>query len=127
MDHAPGFLRVVDEARAHVRETTVDAVRARQARGEAFTLLDVREDSEWSRGHIPGAVHIGRGVLERDAETVLPDPSAPIVLYCGGGFRSVLAAESLGRMGYTDVESMDGGYREWTDVGAPVDRPEPHR
>lgn len=125
MDHAPGFLRVVAEARLHVRETTVEAVRERLARGEAFTLVDVREDSEWENGHVPGAVHVGRGVLERDAEAMLPDLDAPVVLYCGGGFRSVLAAESLGRMGYTDVESMDGGFRGWTDAGAPVDRTEP--
>ena len=121
MDHAPRFLQVVDEARTHVRETTVEAVRARQASGEAFTLVDVREDSEWALGHVPGAVHIGRGVLERDAEALLPDPSAPVVLYCGGGFRSVLAAESLGRMGYTNTESMDGGFRGWTEAGGPVD------
>lgn len=121
MTHSPRFLQIVDEARARVRETTVAAVRARQARGEAFTLVDVREDSEWAAGHLPGAVHVGKGVIERDAETVLPDPGAPVVLYCGGGYRSALAADALGRMGYTNVESMDGGFTAWTEAGGAVE------
>ena len=122
MDHSPAFLRLVDDARTRIRETTVGAVRGRQARGEAFTLVDVREDREWAAGHLPGAVHIGKGVIERDAETALPDPGAPLVLYCGGGYRSALAADALGRMGYTDVESMDGGFSGWTQAGLPVER-----
>ena len=120
MDHSPRFLQIVDEARARVRETTVAAVRERQSRGEPFTLVDVREDREWEAGHVPGAVHVGKGVIERDAESVLPDPDAPVVLYCGGGYRSALAADALGQMGYTRVESMDGGFRAWTEAGLPL-------
>ena len=119
MDHSPRFLRLVDDARARVRETTVASVQARLASG-AFTLVDVREDSEWARGHLPGAVHAGKGVLERDAESLFPDLDAPLVLYCGGGYRSALAADALGRMGYTNAESMDGGFRAWTEAGGPV-------
>lgn len=121
MDHSPRFLHLVDDARTRVRETTVADVRRRQEAGEAFTLVDVREDSEWAQGHVPGAIHIGRGVLERDAETRFPDLDTPLVLMCGGGFRSALAADSLGRMGYTAVESMDGGWRGWTEAGAPIE------
>ncbi|HEX8386038.1 MAG TPA: rhodanese-like domain-containing protein [Rubricoccaceae bacterium] len=121
MTHSPRFLQIVDEARARVRETTVEAVRNRRERGEPFALVDVREDSEWAAGHLPGAVHIGKGVIERDVETALPDPDAPVVLYCGGGYRSALAADALGRMGYTAVESMDGGFRAWTEAGLPVE------
>ena len=121
MNHTPRFLRLVAEARSRVRETTVAAVRARLEAGEAFTLVDVREDSEWDAGHITGAIHVGKGVIERDAETAFPDLDAPLVLYCGGGFRSALAADALGRMGYTDVQSMDGGWRGWTEAGAPVE------
>ena len=121
MDHSSRFLRLVDEARARVRETTVADVRERLDRGDAFTLVDVREDREWDAGHLPGAVHVGKGVIERDAETAFPDPEAPLVLYCGGGYRSALAADALGRMGFSNVESMDGGFRGWTDAGGPVE------
>jgi rhodanese-related sulfurtransferase len=113
--HNPAFLRIVDDARARVEETTVAAVRERIARGDRFHLIDVREESEWARGHLPNAVHIGRGVLERDIETHIPDTDAEIVLYCGGGYRSALAADALQRMGYTNVKSMDGGWRGWTE------------
>ena len=123
MKHSPGFLRVVAETRPRVRETDVPGVRARIERGESFHLVDVREDSEWERGHLPGAIHIGRGVIERDIEKLIPDPDADIVLYCGGGYRSVLAAESLQRMGYRNVTSMDGGFRGWTEAGLRVDIP----
>ena len=123
MDHSPRFLALVDDARSRVRETNVADVRARLDAGEAVTLVDVREDSEWANGHIPGAVHMGKGVVERDAETVFPDPATPLVLYCGGGFRSALAADALGRMGYTDVTSMDGGWRGWTVANGPVETP----
>jgi rhodanese-related sulfurtransferase len=119
--HSPGFLALVEEARGRIRETDVDGVHAHLAAGEDFHLIDVREDREWKRGRIPGAVHMGRGVIERDIETRLPDRAAPIVLYCGGGYRSALAADSLGRMGYTEVRSMDGGYRGWTGAGYPVE------
>lgn len=123
MEHSPGFLRIVDEARGRVRETDVHAIRARIERGDAFHLVDVREDGEWERGHLPGATHIGRGVLERDIEKLIPDRDADIVLYCGGGFRSVLAADALQRMGYTNVTSMDGGFRGWEGGGLPVTGP----
>lgn len=121
--HSPRFLALVDAARARVAETDVPDVRRRLSDGEPFTLVDVREESEWAAGHLPGAIHIGKGILERDAETRLPDLDAPVVLYCGGGFRSVLAADALGAMGYTRVASMDGGYRGWTEAGLPVETP----
>lgn len=121
MQHAPGFLRLVDEARPNVRELDVAATRARVAAGAI--LVDVREDSEWAAGHAAGAQHIGKGVLERDVETKIPDAGAEVILYCGGGFRSVLAAEVMQRMGYTNVASMAGGWRAWTEAGAPVERP----
>ena len=121
MDHSPRFLALVDAARARVRETDVATVAERLRRGEAFHLVDVREESEWAKGHLPGAVHLGKGVIERDAETRLPDLDAEIVLYCGGGYRSVLAADALGQMGYANVVSMDGGVRGWQEAGHPLD------
>ncbi|WP_420456095.1 rhodanese-like domain-containing protein [Rubrivirga sp.] len=117
MPHSPRFLALVDAARAEITETDVEAVRQRMASGEPFALVDVREADEWDRGHLPGAVHVARGVLERDAESTFRDLDAPLVLYCGGGYRSALAAQSLGAMGYTRVESMDGGWRAWTEAG----------
>jgi rhodanese-related sulfurtransferase len=120
MKHSPAFVRIVDDARQRVTETDVAAVRARMERGEEFHLIDVREDSEWGRGHLPGATHIGRGVLERDIEKHIPDTSADIVLYCGGGYRSALAADALQRMGYTNVKSMDGGFRGWKEAALPI-------
>src|SRR5262249_48599455 len=97
-------------------------VQTRLARGDRFALIDVREDSEWTAAHIKGAQHIGRGVLERDVEKKFPDAAADIVLYCGGGFRSALAAESLAKMGYTHVASMAGGWREWNEKGYPTEK-----
>ncbi len=120
MHHSPGFLRVVDAARPRVREATVADVRALQERGARFHLIDVREDHEWARGHARGAEHLGRGILERDVETRYPDHGAPLVLYCGGGYRSILAADVLQTMGYTHVASMAGGWRAWTEAGLPV-------
>ena len=117
MPHSPRFVALVDAARAGITETDAETVHARRAAGDAFTLVDVRERAEWDRGRLPGAVHLGRGVLERDAEAALPDLDAPVVLYCGGGYRSALAAASLGAMGYTNVASMDGGWRAWTGAG----------
>jgi rhodanese-related sulfurtransferase len=117
MDHSPRFLRIVNETKTRVREVTVDHVLSKLTRGDSFELVDVREDNEWSAGHIKGARHLGRGVLERDIEKAIPDVSREIVLYCGGGFRSALAAESLQRMGYTNVVSMDGGWRTWKERG----------
>lgn len=122
MDHSPRFLKLVTEAREKVRECTVADVAARIASGERFVLVDVREESEFANGHLPGARLIGRGILERDVETTFPDTSTEIVLYCGGGFRSVLAAESLAKMGYTRVVSMDGGFRGWKEAGHTIER-----
>jgi rhodanese-related sulfurtransferase len=121
MDHSPRFLSLAQDAKKRVREVSVEDVRAKQTRGESFELVDVREDGEWERGHIVGARHLGRGVLERDVEKVIPDTGREIVLYCGGGFRSALAAESLGKMGYTNVSSMDGGWREWNERKLPIE------
>jgi rhodanese-related sulfurtransferase len=118
--HSPGFLKVVAEAKAKVQECTVEDVVARQSAGEKFLLVDVREESEFAAGHAPGAVHLGKGVIERDIETKIPDATTPIVLYCGGGFRSALAAEVIQRMGYANVISMDGGYTAWRAKGQPV-------
>jgi len=121
MDHSQRFLKLVNDVKPRVREVTVDDVKAKLARSEDFELVDVREDGEWAAGHIQGARHIGRGVLERDVEKAIPNTKREIVLYCGGGFRSALAAESLGRMGYTNVASMDGGWRGWKEAGGPIE------
>ncbi len=118
--HSPRFLRLVDEARARVKETTVDRIKARLDRGEQFHLVDVREESEYAKDHLPGAVHLGKGIIERDVEQRFPDAGSEIVLYCGGGFRSALAADNLQKMGYTNVISMDGGVRGWREKGYPV-------
>lgn len=120
--HAPRFLKIVEDARSRVRECTVEDVRARLDQGESFHLVDVREESEFARGRLPGAVHLGKGVIERDIEAEIPDTGADIVLYCGGGYRSALAAENLQRMGYTNVCSMDGGFRGWTEAGLEIER-----
>ena len=119
MDHSPRFLALVADAKSRVREVTPDEVRARQQRGEPFHLIDVREDHEWEAGRIAGAVHLGKGILERDVERAFPDPDADIVLYCGGGYRSALSADALLKMGYRRVASMSGGWREWTAKGYP--------
>ncbi len=118
--HSPRFLRIVDDAKSRVCELPVEDVKAKQDRGDTFILVDVREESEWARGRLPGAIHLGKGVIERDVEERVPDLDAEIVLYCGGGFRSALAADNLQKMGYTNVWSMDGGYRGWTESGYPV-------
>ena len=120
--HTPQFLAIVTDAKSRVKECTIDDVKARLTRGEKFLLVDVREDGEWANGHLPGAVHIGKGVIERDIETKVPDIATEMVLYCGGGFRSALAADNLQKMGYTHVISMDGGYRGWTESGLPVEK-----
>lgn len=122
MDHSPGFLALVDETRRRVKECSIDDVRHRLDRGEFFHFVDVREDDEWRAGRAKGAIHLGKGVIERDIEKAIPDKAAPIVLYCGGGFRSVLAAEALQRMGYRNVVSMDGGIRAWRAAGLPEER-----
>jgi rhodanese-related sulfurtransferase len=115
--HAPGFLRIVEDAKRRVREVTIDEVKTKLDRGERFTLIDVREESEYGADHLPGAVHLGKGIIERDIEERVPDVNAPLVLYCGGGFRSALAADNLQKMGYKNVLSMDGGIRGWREKG----------
>jgi rhodanese-related sulfurtransferase len=120
MQHSPQFLRLVNDSKARVKETNVADVKRRMEDGEKFVLVDVREDNEWANGHIPGAVHMGRGVIERDIETAVPDTGTKMVLYCGGGFRSALVADNLQKMGYTNVESLDGGWRGWTSAGFPT-------
>lgn len=122
MAHSPAFLKIVDESRKRVKETDVAAIQARLAKGDQFHLVDTREDNEWAAGRIKGAIHLGKGVIERDIEAAIPDKAAEIVLYCGGGFRSALAADNLQKMGYTNVLSMDGGYRAWSDAKGPVER-----
>ncbi len=121
-NHAPAFLKLVADAKSRVRECTVEDVKARQAAGEKFLLVDVREESEFAAGHAAGAIHLGKGVIERDIETRVPDPATPLVLYCGGGFRSALAADALQKMGYTNVISMDGGWKAWMQAGLPVEK-----
>jgi len=120
--HAPGFLKLVTDAKSRVKECSVADVRARQAAGERFALVDVREESEYAAGHLPGAIHIGKGVIERDIEAKVPDQAAPLVLYCGGGFRSALAADAVQKMGYTNVISMDGGWSGWVKAGLPTEK-----
>jgi len=120
MKHSPAFLKLVEDVKTRIRETNVHEVKKRLDAGERFVLVDVREESEWARGHLPGAIHLGKGVIERDIEQRVPEKNAPLVLYCGGGFRSALAAENLQKMGYTNVVSMDGGWRGWTEAGYPT-------
>ena len=122
MDHSPGFLRLVKEAKARIRETSCEVIRQRQLRGERFLLVDVREDHEWQQGHVVGAVHLGKGIIERDIERIVPDHGTDIVLYCGGGFRSAMSADAVRQMGYTNVVSMDGGWKRWTDLGYPTEQ-----
>ena len=121
MNHSPGFLKLVEGVKTRIRETDVHDVKRRLEAGERFYLVDVREESEWSRGHLPGAIHLSKGIIERDIEKTIADPSATIVLYCGGGFRSALVADSLQQMGYSNVRSLVGGWRGWCDAGYPVE------
>jgi rhodanese-related sulfurtransferase len=118
--NSPRFLQIVNESRKRVRETNVDEVKAKLDRGEKVILVDVREESEFAKDHLPGAIHLGKGVIERDIEEKVPDLNAPLVLYCGGGYRSTLAADSLQKMGYKNVLSMDGGIRVWREKGFPL-------
>ena len=115
--HASGFLRIVKDAKSRITECTIADIKPRLDAGEKFFLVDVREESEYAASHLPGAVHLGKGVIERDIEQAIPDTSAEIVLYCGGGYRSALAADNLQKMGYTNVISMDGGMRAWREAG----------
>jgi rhodanese-related sulfurtransferase len=119
-NHPPRFLKIVDDAKTRIRETTVDVIKSRLDRGDKVTLVDVREESEFAKDHLPGAIHMGKGVIERDVEQKVPDLNSELVLYCGGGFRSALAADNLQKMGYTKVISMDGGIRGWREKGYPL-------
>jgi rhodanese-related sulfurtransferase len=123
MKHSPAFLALVDDAKNRVREITPDEVRGKLAEGVQFHLVDVREDREWDNGHIRGAIHLSRGILERDVETMIPDRDAEIVLYCGGGYRSALSGDNLQKMGYANVKSMAGGWREWIDRKYEIEEP----
>ncbi|MCJ2543362.1 rhodanese-like domain-containing protein [Thermostichus vulcanus] len=117
--HSPAFLALVNDAKSRIQELTVEQVRQKQLQGDPFYFVDVREESEWQAGHAAGAIHLGKGIIERDIETAIPDKEAEIVLYCGGGFRSALAADNLKKMGYLNVISMDGGIRSWREAGFP--------
>lgn len=120
MAHSPNFLKLVNDAKSRVKETNVADVKRRMDAGEKFILVDVREDNEWAKGRAAGAVHLGKGIIERDIEQAVPDPKSKLILYCGGGFRSALVADNLQKMGYTNVESMDGGWRGWVEAGLPT-------
>jgi rhodanese-related sulfurtransferase len=118
--HAAGFLAIVNDAKTRVKEADFRDIKKRLDAGERLIIVDTREDSEWARGHIPNAIHLGKGIIERDIEQTIPDKNAPLVLYCGGGFRSALAADNLQKMGYKNVISMDGGWRGWTEAAFPI-------
>ena len=120
MQHSPRFLAIVNDAKSRIRETTVDEVHEKLDQGDKFVLIDVREESEFAKDHLPGAVHLGKGIIERDIETRFPDVNTPMILYCGGGFRSAMSSDNLQKMGYTNVISMDGGVREWRQKNYPM-------
>jgi rhodanese-related sulfurtransferase len=122
MQHSPRFLQIVAESKKRIRELSITDVMAKRKKGERFTLIDVREESEWGNGHLPGALHLGKGVIERDIESRVADTGAEIVLYCGGGYRSALAADNLQKMGYTNVWSMAGGFRGWREAGGEIEK-----
>jgi rhodanese-related sulfurtransferase len=121
MAHSPAFLGLIESVHATVRDVSVEQTRARLRENPSAILVDVREDNEWNAGHAAGAIHLGKGIIERDIEAQVPDRDAELILYCGGGFRSVLAADALQKMGYKNVASMAGGWREWKSTGAPVE------
>ena len=118
--HSPGFLKIVDDAKSRIREASVEETRE-ALNTLAARVIDVREDNEWEEAHIKGAEHLGKGIIERDIETVAPDKTSELILYCGGGFRAALAADSLQRMGYSNVRSMAGGWRAWNEAGGPIE------
>jgi rhodanese-related sulfurtransferase len=121
MDHSPAFLNIVNDAKSRVRENKPEDVMKKREAGEKFFLVDVREDNEWQKGHAAGAIHLGKGIIERDVETAIPDHNTEIILYCGGGFRSALAGDALQKMGYKNVISMDGGWKRWRELGYPIE------
>lgn len=122
MKHSKGFLAVVNDAKKRIRETNVEEVKKKMDRGDSFYLIDVREDREWNQSHLPKAIHLSKGIIERDIENIIPDTGAEIILYCGGGYRSALAADNLQKMGYTNVLSMDGGFKGWANAGYALDK-----
>lgn len=122
MAHSNGFLALVNDAKTRVKETDIKGYLAMRESGAPHSLIDTREESEWNAGHMPGAIHLSKGIIERDIEKTVPDKSATIILYCGGGFRSALAADNLQKMGYANVISMDGGWKAWVDAGQPTER-----
>ena len=122
MKHSEGFLTLVNDAKTRIREVSVDDTQARMQSDNAVQLIDVREDDEWRAGHAAGATHLGKGIIERDIEAEVPDKATELILYCGGGYRSALAADVLQQMGYTNVFSMAGGWKAWKDSGAPIDK-----
>ncbi len=122
MKHSEGFLKLVEDAKSRIREVTVAETRSRLASGARVRLIDVREDNEWEAAHAAGAEHFGRGIIERDIEAEVPEKDAELILYCGGGYRSALAADNLQRMGYSNVYSMAGGWKAWKDAGAPIEK-----
>jgi rhodanese-related sulfurtransferase len=122
MRHSSAFLALVQDAKKRVRETTMPEVKRKLDANEEFHLIDVREDHEWAAGHIPGAIHLSKGIIERDIERTIPDREAEILLYCGGGYRSALVADNLQKMGYKNVASVDGGWRAWNEAGFPVEK-----
>ena len=119
--HAPGFLRIVEDAKSRIRELTVQDVRSKLDSDQSFFLVDVREESEWAGGHVPSAIHLSKGIIERDIEATVADSGAEIICYCGGGYRSALVADNLRKMGYTNVWSMDGGFGGWRAAGLPIE------
>ena len=125
--HTPGFLAIVNDAKTRIQEIDLSGFKRMQEAGEPFVLIDVREESEWAAGHVAGAIHLGKGVIERDIETRIPDRDTRLVLYCGGGFRSALAADNLRKMGYKSAISLDGGWRAYLESGLPVETPSPER
>jgi len=120
MMHSPAFLKLVDEAKRRITQTTPKHVKAKLEKKEQFRLIDVREASEWRNGHIKGAIHLSKGIIERDIEKTVPDKSAEVILYCGGGYRSALVADNLQKMGYANVVSMSGGWRKWIALDYPT-------
>ena len=120
-NHTPGFIKIVEDAKTRIRECSIIEVCERRAAGETLTLVDVREESEFAKGHIPGSIHLGKGVIERDIEGRIPDYGTELILYCGGGYRSALAADVLQQMGYRNVFSMAGGWKAWQDSGSPIE------
>jgi rhodanese-related sulfurtransferase len=119
--HSPRFLTIVSEAKSRIRECSVDDVKLRLEGGESLNIIDVREESEFANGHLPGAIHLGKGIIERDIEAKFADPSTELILYCGGGYRSALAADNLQKMGYRNILSMDGGWSGWKEAGFEVE------